>query len=370
MVRVTKRKRDENIDPLTGTYRVSKWGPKFNLSDIVRVPSYYADALATSLATSSWGTYKTALNMFYRFKSLSRDQNKSFPISKEDLIRFSVFMFKVRNVAPSTIRQYLTALKTIHGMLEYSVVNFSSTTLKYVLRGYENQYKAMEQDNCDRRAFTYPLLKLFAEGLSKENMPPINAQNFLTCATLGFFSSCRMGDLLRDGMSTNVDRLLTWEKIQYKSSNEIIVYLSHPKHAKRENGVICDVFKFPIPLYCPISNLTLLAKMQRKMNRTDPKLPVFMLSDGKTLSMKNMNYMLKKLFKNFIDPRFGSLSCHSFRAAIPSLMSAHPTVFSEEEITLQGDWHSEAFKHYTRHMGIGRKSTHKKVVATLLGNFN
>ena len=104
--------------------------------------------------------------MFFHLKKLSKDQNKKFPISKEDLVRFSVFMFKVRKVAPSTIRQYLTASKTIHAMLEYSLENFSSTTLKYVLRGFENQYKAMEQDNCDRRAFTFPLLKLFAEAFS------------------------------------------------------------------------------------------------------------------------------------------------------------------------------------------------------------
>ena len=158
-------------------------------------------------------------------------------------------------------------------------------------------------------------------------MQPINALNYLTCATLGFFSSCRMGDLLRDGMSTSVYWLLSWDIIQYKPTNEIIVYLSHPKHANRENGVICDVFKFPIPLYCPISILMLLAKMQRKMGRTNPKMPVFMFSDGKTLSMANINHMLKKLLKSFIDLQFGSLSCLSFPAAILSLKSAHPTVF-------------------------------------------
>ena len=104
------------------------------------------------------------------------------------------------------------------------------------------------------------------------------------------------------------------------------------------------------------------------MGRHNPKNPVFMMADGKTMSMANMNHMLKKLLYTYIDPCLGSISCHSFRAAIPSLMSAHPTVFSEEEITVQGDWHSEAYRHYTRHMGIGRKTTHRKVVATLLGN--
>ena len=369
MVRPGKRKHEETLDPLTGTHRVSKWGPKYNLSQIgLNIPAYIADGIATSLATSTWSTYKTALNMFRKYKNVSRNSMTIFPISKEDLIRFTIFMFKIRNVAPSTIRQYLTALKCFHAITEHSMENFKSTTLRYLLMGYENQYKAMEQDSQNRRAFTYPLLKLFAEGLANENMLPINAQNYLACATLGFFSSCRMGDLLKDALDTNSERLLTWEKVQFKSNREIIIYLAHPKHAKKENGVVCDVFNFPLPLYCPISNLLLLAKMQRKMGRHNPKNPVFMMADGKTMSMANMNHMLKKLLYTYIDPCLGSISCHSFRAAIPSLMSAHPTVFSEEEITVQGDWHSEAYRHYTRHMGIGRKTTHRKVVATLLGN--
>ena len=137
--------------------------------------------------------------------------------------------------------------------------------------GYENQYKAMEQDSQNRRAFTYPLLKLFAEGLANENMLPINAQNYLACATLGFFSSCRMGDLLKDALDTNSERLLTWEKVQFKSNREIIIYLAHPKHAKKENGVVCDVFNFPLPIYCPISNLLLLAKMQSENGQAQPQ---------------------------------------------------------------------------------------------------
>ena len=367
-----KRTRDANefLDPLTGTHRLSKWGPKFDVSQLIAIPTYYADAISTSLATSTWSTYKTAMNMYFRYKNASRDQNKYLPISKEDLLRFTVFMFKVRRVAPSTIKQYLTALKCLHAMTDTSMENFESTTLRYVLLGYENQYKTMVQESQDRRAFTYPLLKLFAETLSRANLPPINAQNFLACATIGFFSSCRMGDLIRDNLGTNTDRILTWEKVQFKNDKEIIIYLAHPKHAKRQNGVICDVFSFPIPLYCPIANLKLLARMQRSLGRTDPKSPCFTLDNGELLTMSKMNSMLKKMLNNFIDPKYGAISCHSFRSAIPSIMSAHPTVFSEEEITLQGDWHSESYRHYTRHMGIGRKRTHLKGILQEIPRFN
>ena len=74
MVRPGKRKHEETLDPLTGTHRVSKWGPKYNLSQIgLNIPAYIADGIATSLATSTWSTYKTALNMFRKYKNVSRN---------------------------------------------------------------------------------------------------------------------------------------------------------------------------------------------------------------------------------------------------------------------------------------------------------
>ncbi len=107
--------------------------------------------------------------------------------------------------------------------------------------------------------------------------------------------------------------------------------------------------------------------MQKALGRTNLKAHVFTTLNGKTLTMRRMNQVLKKHMMPLLDSSLGQISCHSFRSGIPSLMSANPDIFTTEETVIQGDWHSDAYKLYARHNGIGRKKTHKKIVQVLTG---
>ncbi len=263
-----------------------------------------------------------------------------FPTSKEDLIGYSVFLFRVRRLAPSTIRQYLAALKTYHAVLDYPIENFRSTALKYVLKGYENQYKAWDVEGLNRRTFTYAHLQILAEALARAKLPHYDAQLYLTAATTAYFTSIRMGDILIDGHDSNSSRLLTWERVQSVEQDELILYFAHPKQATRENGQVCELFSFPDKLYCPVENLRKLAILQRSQGKTNEKAHVFVMTNGRTLTMRKMNDVLKKHLMPLLDSKLGQISCHSFRCGIPSLMSAHPDVFTTEETVIQGDWHS------------------------------
>lgn len=360
------REQDEFRDQATGSHRVLKWGAKFNIQESLLIPSHYVDAIATSLSTSTWSTYRTAYNWYIKFMKLS-GKSCVFPTSKEDLIGYSVFLFRVRRLAPSTIRQYLAALKTYHAVLDFPLDNFRSTALKYVLKGYENQYKAWDVEGLNRRTFTYAHLQVFAEALARAKLPHYDAQLYFTAATIAYFTSIRMGDILIDGHNSNSSRLLTWERVQAVEEDELILYFAHPKQATRENGQVCELFSFPDKLYCPIENLRKLAILQRSQGKTNEQAHVFVMANGRTLTMRKMNDVLKKHLMPLLDSKLGQISCHSFRCGIPSLMSAHPDVFTTEETVIQGDWHSDAYKLYTRHNGIGRKKTHKKIVRMLTG---
>ncbi len=181
-------------------------------------------------------------------------KNCLFPTSKENLIGFSVFLFRVRRLAPTTIRQYLAALKTYHAVLDHTVENFRSTALKYVLKGYENQYKAWEVEGLNRRTFTYIHLQILAEVLARAKLFPYDAQCIFTAASTAYFTSIRMGDILVDGHDSNSQRLLTWERVQAVDKDELILYFAHPKQATRENGQVCELFSLPDKLYCPVEN--------------------------------------------------------------------------------------------------------------------
>lgn len=360
------RDKDEFVDPLTGGHRVLKWGTKFDLRTIIPAPSFYIDALETSLSLTTWSSYATAHRMLMLYARLL-GKEITYPISKQDLIGFVVFLFRGRRISPSTIRQYLSGIKCFHNMLDVSLEAFQSTALKYVLMGFENQHKAWEEDGPRRRAFTFPLLKLLAATLSECDIIALDAQCLWTAAVIAFWSSCRMGDMLVDSHNANKSKLLTWKDIQEKDEDHLILYFAHPKQAKRENGLVCDIFSFPDKLFCPVDNLRKLAKMNHSIGRRDRDKQVFNLSKGGTLRMAKMNEFLKENLLPKVGTELGTLSCHSFRAALPSLMAASPAIFTTEETLLQGDWHSDSYKLYTRLNNIGRKQTHKKVVAAILG---
>jgi hypothetical protein len=287
-----------------------------------------------------------------------------FPAEKIDLLGYIVFLFRVRRVSPSTIRQYISGLKTMHHILDQSVSAFESPLLRYVVGGFENQYKSWSLETSTRRVFTFPMLQLLAEALSRAKLPPIDAQCIYTAATTSVWSSCRMGDLLTDGHKSNFEKLLTWERTQFKEG-QIILYFAHPKTARRENGTVRDVFLYPNPLFCPVDNLKKLAIMQKALGR-GPNRHIFTMSNNYTLSMSRMNKSLKTLLMPYLDQSLGSVSCHSFRATLPSLMASRPGVFTTEETMLQGDWTSGCFNLYTRQQGVGRMLTHRKIVAELM----
>lgn len=371
MVNHKKRARDndEFLDPLKGGHTVLKWGTKFDLRTFIPVPTFYVDALETSLSLSTWSTYATAFRMLKLYAKLL-GKEITLPVSRQDLIGFVVFLFRGRRIAPSTIRQYISGIKCFHNMLDCSLEAFQSTALKYVLMGFENQYKAWEEDGPRRRAFTFPLLKLMAKAISECDIIQMDAQCLWTAALIAFWTSCRMGDLLVDSHNSNQAKLLTWDNIQSKDAEHMILYFAHPKQAKRENGLVCDIFSFPEKLYCPVDNLRRLAKMNHNIGRRDRNNHVFNLSKGGTLRMSKMNEFLREQLLPMVGSELGTISCHSFRAALPSLMAASPDMFTTEETLLQGDWHSDSYKLYTRLNNIGRKQTHRKVVATILGSMS
>lgn len=362
-----KRNRPDDLeDPLTGSFRVNKWGPSFNIQDILPIPYYYLDAIATSLSNSTWSSYKTAYNAFRNFMSLA-GRPACFPISKDSLKGFVIYLYRARGLAPSTIRNYLAGLKCFHCMLDHPIDSFESTSLKYIIRGIENQFRALEDEGPVRVVFTFPMLQLVADALSRINIIPLDAQCFYTALCLGYFASFRMGDILLDDRGSNIDRILTWDRTQFVGDKHLLLSILHPKQAKTDKRLVCDVFHFPNKVFCPIENLQILAKMQRKAGIAQKNGPVFMLSSGATLRMSKVNSLLKKLLMPSLDASIGSVTCHSLRAGLPSLMAANPATFTNEETLLQGDWHSDSFKVYTRMNNIGRQKTHKKVVATLMG---
>lgn len=227
-------------------------------------------------------------------------------------------------------------------------------------------YKSLELEGDTRRAFTFPLLMLLGDTISDLKLSALESQTIWTAATTAFWCSCRMGDILVNSSQSNIKKLVTWERVKSKDENQTILYFAHPKQAKRDLGQVRDIFSFPIKTYCPVDNLNTLAEMQIKAGYGGNLKHVFTLPSGSTLTMARMNQVLKHTLKSKANVSLGTISCHSFRAALPSMMASHPAIFTTEETILQGEWHGESYQLYTRLNGIGRLQTHQKVVSTFM----
>jgi hypothetical protein len=79
-----------------------------------------------------------------------------------------------------------------------------------------------------------------------------------------------------------------------------------------------------------------------------------------------LNAVLKQMLEPLFDFSRGSISCHSFRAALPSALAARPGEVSAEDIKNWGRWRSEAYTTYTRLKQDQKKTLYEKIVNTLL----
>ena len=75
-------------------------------------------------------------------------------------------------------------------------------------------------------------------------------------------------------------------------------------------------------------------------------LPFFMEEDGRFLTKQRFNRLLHDLLDQYLSDDRDSLTGHSFRSGLATLMEA--AGFSEDSIKAWGRWSSEAFRRYCK----------------------
>jgi len=120
-----------------------------------------------------------------------------------------------------------------------------------------------------------------------------------------------------------------------------------------------DIFPFPLPYCCPADALRRLYSLSKSfiVNNT----PVFCIDENFPLTTKFLNATLKELMKDIFVPGVNDLSCHSFRSALPSIISNHPDRSEIEDIKEWGQWKSDAILLYTRLSKQKRKFLFDKI---------
>jgi hypothetical protein len=79
-----------------------------------------------------------------------------------------------------------------------------------------------------------------------------------------------------------------------------------------------------------------------------------------------MNKILADLLPDFCSPGHDSVTCHSFRAGIPSTIALFPDLMSSDQIKGWGRWQSDCYMLYTRLSLIEKEQIFDKIRQALV----
>jgi hypothetical protein len=325
-----------------------------------------AGFLHASAASSTWSRYATGWRVFEAFEQQA-GQQFTWPLGKDVIQAFTGFCLVERKLKPSSVKTYLSSLVKLHKLKGYADYKIDDSTTTAMLRGAANLAMCgPDPPSMKRRVMTLDILRLLGHQLAASGWLPNTRQTIWAACLAGFFSSARMGELLAPH-ETKLDptATLTWSSVQFRSDGSVLLHIKLPKMSTTE-GDFVDLFPFPELPCCPVAALSKLYWQQREAGLARPTDAVFTFTSGKQLTREGLNAVLKQMLEPLFDFSRGSISCHSFRAALPSALAAHPGEVSAEDIKNWGRWRSDAYTTYTRLKQDQKKTLYEKIVNALL----
>lgn len=319
-----------------------------------------------SLAKSTWQKYSSGWNAFCAFE-VYYDTSFSWPLTKSCWRLFATWCLTVRKLQPSSTKAYFSALKFVHHIKGVPCLDPKEDfLLNLAFRGAANLVFAAPPRPSTRRIVSLPLLALIGHRIGSSSWPELTKQTVWAASTLAFFSAARMGELLSSQI-TSFDPTsdLTWADIKFTSEDSILVRLKCAKSSEVQ-GEFLDVFSFEYFGCCPVASLQRLLRMQKAADMFDPASPVFRFEDGRNLTPANFNDILSSLLSDLCVPGQDTISCHSFRAGIPSVIAMFPELRQCDDIQGWGRWHSDCFNRYTRLRHDQKRAIFGRISAALL----
>jgi hypothetical protein len=200
----------------------------------------------------------------------------------------------------------------------------------------------------NRRVMTIHLLRLIGHKLRRTGWSESSQQTVWAACTVAFFTSARMGELLSTAEAHHdPTTTLTWACVQCRPDGSFLLHVRLPKSGQKE-GEFLDVFPYDQHGCCPAAALRRHAELRRAAGGGGLSEPVFTFRSGKHLTMEGLNRILRQLLADVVDWSRHSISCHSFRAGVPSALAKHPHLMTSDDVKGWGRWSSDAYQRYTR----------------------
>jgi hypothetical protein len=332
----------------------------------VKANGHFSELLNSAVARSTWAKYSSGFNAFCDFEC-DTGRTYSWPLTQEVWRAFIVWCHYQRKLSHNSICTYLSAIKFVHTLRGLSCSHLDEDKLsKLLLSGAEHLDKSFILHPNTRRVMTLPLLITLGRRIAATSWPGLDKQVIWAAATTGFFGTVRMGEILASAeKSFSPASDLLWEDGRCSSSSSLLIHLKNPKSGI-PGGEKVDLFEFPGYDCCPVQAIRNLRAKQIEAGNSDESLPVFRFSSGKNLTCAIMNKILADLLPDFCSPGQDSVTCHSFRAGIPSTIAMFPDLMSSDQIKGWGRWQSDCYMLYTRLSLLEKEQIFNKIRQALV----
>ena len=292
--------------------------------------------MKSSVATSSYGTYRRAYNSLKTFFNELYGVDPGWPLTIEEAVLFVTFLHQ-EDYAAATIHTYLSAVNHINFKLKKGQNLMADPLVRKVLDGVDK----MKVPRPLRSPITFELLQELVLSIDHIIKDTYNIALYRSLFLSMFFMCTRIGEVaISQGQQNHI---LQYDSIKWvdsgKRTEHIMVTFSSFKHSKGSSQHTIPVRRVQ-GLFDPIYHM----KVYLAQRGSSPG-PLFRSASGECLTSFQVNKILKKalLWAKVSPSDFGT---HSFRIGRCTELAKQGASYSE--IRFLGRFHSNAFLKYIR----------------------
>ena len=340
-----------------------------NLHNLDSLCSSLENLVIASKTSSTWSKHFSAWNCMNEF--LGNVKYNNWPFTINQARAFTTWALTVKKLSKNSVVSYLYSIKLAHTLDCLPCPDFfKDEILKMILKGAKNIQLLQEPSVANRLAMSLDSLLILGHWISECNWIPYSKQTVWTACLVSFFSSCRMGELLPPSTrSFDPNTTLLWKHISFNDEANTTIFLPFTK-TRGLMGELIELFEFNIDSCCPVAAIHNLRNFALANNLYEDNKPVFSFKSGKFLTTCKLNDILSSFSSALIGSTHPKFSCHSFRAAIPTLISSHPNQTSISDIMEWGRWRSDSYKLYLKMDKLKKKSLFDKVSVLLINSMS
>ena len=300
--------------------------------------------MSNALSKASWSKYRVAEKHFKEFLS-ENELVCSWPIKAEEARGFTVWLLRVKKLSVNTVKEYLSGLRSLHVIQGFNTAGLEDETTKKLIEGARNLEWLDSKKQSGRRAMSVPLMKLLKIEIFKSSLTILEKSAMWAACTVAFQAALRMGEILTSNSEFFDPQTVLLNRDIEKKDGIFTIHIKSPK-IKSRGGDFVEVFPTDGVL-CPVKALddhvTGLANNRLFFENK----PVMTISPRSFLSTGRVNELLKVFLGKHIDLEKHPISCHSFRAGVPTLVQSSSRA---ETINVKawGRWRSSAVDTYKK----------------------